>query len=54
MPPHLTNQNVDVPMKQIYLNLKLTPLSLWQQYGPPSPSLFGDFKDYLTQNGIVS
>ena len=29
MPPYLTNQNVDVPTKQAYLNLELTPLSLF-------------------------
>ena len=28
MPPHLANQNVDVPTKQAYLNLELTPFSL--------------------------
>lgn len=29
MPPHLTNQNADFPTKQAYLNLELTPLSLF-------------------------
>ena len=28
MPPHLANQNVDVPTKQAYLNMELIPFSL--------------------------